>query len=112
MFVGLSHLRNGVRRNFMALRIQILNLAVVRPFVGHIEGGAQRTPVWIDASFLEQIGVELLVEVVDGIIEGQQHQLGHGFDRHVAFMIIFVFGHYRDDEGDMKMTQFCVCDQD
>lgn len=69
----------------MALRVQILHLTIVGPFVGHIESGAQRTTVGVDASFLEQIVVQLLVEIVDRVIEGEQHQLGHRLDGHVAF---------------------------
>lgn len=59
----------------MARGIEILDLAVVGPLVGHIEGGRDGTAVRVLPSLLEQVGVETLVQVVHGIVEGQEDDL-------------------------------------
>lgn len=59
----------------MARGIEILNLAVVGPLVGHVEGGRDGTAVGVLPSLLEQVGVETLVQVVHGIVEGQEDDL-------------------------------------
>jgi len=61
---------NGMGRNLMAVSIQVLHLAVVSPLVGDVEGGGNGAPVGVHATTLEQFLVELLVEVVDGVVEG------------------------------------------
>lgn len=65
----------------MSIGVQVLYLAVVGPLVRHVEGGRDGAPVRVDTAALEQILVELFVQIVDGIVEGQQHNLGHMFDR-------------------------------
>lgn len=57
-------------------------MAVVCPFVGHVECGADRTSVGIDASLLKQVDVQLLVQVVDRVVERQQDNLGYLLDGH------------------------------
>lgn len=59
----------------MTRGIEILNLAVVGPLVGHVEGGRDGTAVGILSSLLEQVGIETLVQVVHRIVEGQEDDL-------------------------------------
>lgn len=68
----------------MAVGVEVLHLAVVRPLVGHVEGGTDGTAVGVDASLLEQVHVQLLVQVVDRVVEGEQHDLGHLLHGHVG----------------------------
>lgn len=70
-----DYLRDRVRGNLVARGIEILNLAVVGPLVGHVERGRDGTAVRVLSSLLEQIGVETLVQVVHGIVEGQEYDL-------------------------------------
>lgn len=59
----------------MSVGVQVLHLAVVGPFVRHVEGGRDGAAVGVDASALEQRLVKTLVQVVDGVVEGEQHNL-------------------------------------
>lgn len=70
----------------MTVGIKILHLAVISPFVGNIKRRGNGAAVWINASLLEEISVQLLVEVVDRIVEGQQNNLRHLFDGHIDFI--------------------------
>lgn len=76
----LANLRNRVRCHLVSVRVQVLHLAVVGPLVRHVEGGGDRATVGIDTSTFEQILVQLFVQIVNGIVEGQQHNLGHLLD--------------------------------
>jgi hypothetical protein len=60
----------------VSVGVQVLHLAIVGPFVRHVEGGGDGAAVGVDASALKQRLVQTLVQVVDGIVEGQQHDLG------------------------------------
>ena len=64
-----------VGSNLVTIGIEVLHLGVVRPLVGHVEGCLDRTTVRI-VSLREEILVKLLVQIVDGIIEGQEDKLG------------------------------------
>lgn len=70
----------------MTVGVEILNLAVVGPLVGNIEGGGDRASVGVDAIALKQILVQLLVQVIHGVVESQQHNLRYLLNRHVSFM--------------------------
>lgn len=70
-----DYLRDRVGGNLVARGIEILNLAVVGPLVGHVEGGRDGTAVGILSSLLEQVGIETLVQVVHRIVEGQEDDL-------------------------------------
>ena len=61
---------------------QVLNLLVVGPLVRNVERGGDRTAVGVLAARLEHLLVQLSVNVVDGVVEGEEHQLrgGLGFD--------------------------------
>lgn len=59
----------------MAGGVEILHLAVVCPLVGHVEGGRDGTAVRVLSSLLEQVGIQALVQVVHGIVEGQEYDL-------------------------------------
>ena len=63
-----------VGSNLVTIGIEVLHLGVVRPLVGHVEGGLHGAAVRVVA-VLEQIFVKLLVEIVDGVIEGEQDEL-------------------------------------
>lgn len=61
--------------DFVSVGVEILNLGVIRPFVGNVESGGNGATVRVDSSAFEQFGVETFVEVVDGIVEGQKYEL-------------------------------------
>lgn len=79
-------LRYGVRGDLVARRVQVLHLAVIRPLVGHVEGGRDGAAVGVGAALLEQVRVEALVQVVDGVVEREQHDLGHLLGEQVTCM--------------------------
>ena len=58
----------------MPVSVEVLHLSVVRPLVGHVEGGLHGAAVGV-VTPLEQIFVELLVQVVHGIVEGEEDEL-------------------------------------
>ena len=58
----------------MAVSVEVLHLGVVCPLVGHVERRLHRAAVGVVTSS-KQIFIELLVEVVDGIIEGEEDEL-------------------------------------
>jgi hypothetical protein len=70
-----------VRGHFVSVGVQVLHLAVVGPFVRHVEGGGDGAAVGVDASALKQRLVQALVQVVDGVVEGEQHDLRDLFGR-------------------------------
>lgn len=59
----------------MTRRIQVLHLTVICPFMRNVEGCGDRTAVGVGAALLEQVLVQSLVQVVDGVVEGEQHDL-------------------------------------
>ena len=69
------HLRNGVRSKLVAISVKILHLAVIRPLVRDVKRRRDRTAIGIPAAVFEQLGVQLSVEIVDGVVESQQHYL-------------------------------------
>lgn len=68
----------------MSIGVEVLHLAVVGPLVGHVEGGRDRTAVGVDPALLEQIRVQLLVQIVHGVVEGQEDDLGDAFNGQFA----------------------------
>lgn len=64
-----------MRSNLVAGGVEILHLAVIGPLMGHVEGGRDGTAVRILSALLEQIGVQTLVQVIHGIVEGQKYDL-------------------------------------
>ena len=66
---------DGVRGHLVTIGVQVLDLGIVCPLVGHVEGRLDRATVRI-VSLREEILVKLLVQIVDGIIEGQEDKLG------------------------------------
>lgn len=83
--VNQSYLRYGVGSHFVTVGVQVLHLTVVGPFVRHVEGGGDGASVGVDASALEQVLVQLLVQVIHGVIERQQDDLRHLFHGHIDF---------------------------
>lgn len=63
--------------------VKILDLTVIGPFMGHIERGRYRAAVGIDTAFFEKVLVQNLVEVIDGVVECQQHDLWNTLHRQV-----------------------------
>ena len=54
--------------------IQLSDLSIVGPLVGHVEGGLDGAAVGVVAA-PEEVLVELLVQVVDGVVEGEEDEL-------------------------------------
>ena len=73
--VGAKGVGDCVGGNLVAVGVQVLHLGVVRPLVGHVERGLHGAAVGV-VTPLEQIFVELLVQVVHGIVEGEEDELG------------------------------------
>ena len=73
---------DGVGGNLVPVCPQVLNLLVVGPLVRHVERGGDRTAIRVLAARLEHLLVQLTVNVVDGVVEGEEHQLRGrlGFD--------------------------------
>lgn len=69
------HSRYSVGRHFMALRVEVLHLAVVGPLVRNVECSSDRTTVGILAAGVEDVSVVVFVEIVDGVVEGQEYDL-------------------------------------
>ena len=59
----------------MAVGVQVLDLTVVGPLVRDVERRRDRAAIRILATIFEQVRVELAIEVVDGVVERQQHYL-------------------------------------
>ena len=73
--VGSKAVGDSVRGHLVTIGVQVLDLGIVCPLVGHVEGRLDRATVRI-VSLREEILVKLLVQIVDGIIEGQEDKLG------------------------------------
>lgn len=71
--------------NLMTTGIEILYLAVVGPLVGDVERGRDGTAVWIFSSFLEQVAVETLIQIVHRIVERQQNDLRYFLRKVVTY---------------------------
>lgn len=80
-----SDSRDGVRRHLVAIGVKVLDLAVIRPLMRDIVGGGDRTPVRVLALLLEQGAVKPFVQVVDRVVERQQHYLRYLFREQVAW---------------------------
>ena len=65
---------DAVRGNLVAGGVEVMHLAVVRPLVGHEEGGSDWAGVGVQ-SILKQSLVKISVEIVDGIVKGQNYKL-------------------------------------
>lgn len=59
----------------MTISVQVLDLGIVRPLVGNVEGGLDGAPIRV-VTLSKEILVELLVQIVDGVIKGQKDKLG------------------------------------
>lgn len=68
----------------MTVGVKVLNLAVIGPFVRHVEGSSDGAAVRVGAASFEEVLVEAFVQVVDGVVEGEKHNLWHLFNRKVA----------------------------
>jgi hypothetical protein len=71
----------------VTITVQILYLTVIGPFVGNVECSGDWASVWIDATTLEQVAVQLLVKVVNRIIESQQDNLWGVVNGHIAYRL-------------------------
>lgn len=85
------YLRDRVGGNLMTGRVEILNLAVVGPLVGDVERGRDGATVRIFPPFLEQIGVQSLVQIVHGIVERQENDLRYLLRKVVTCFLYFFF---------------------
>ena len=66
---------DGMGSDFVTFAMQLLHGRIVGVLVWDEEGGLNRTPVGIVATFLEQTTVDVNVVVVDGIVEWDHHHL-------------------------------------
>ena len=68
-------LRDGVGGHLVSVRVHVLDLAVVRPLVRDVERRRDGAAVRVLAPVLEEVDVELAIQVVNGVVEGQQDDL-------------------------------------
>lgn len=68
-------LLDAVGCDLMTGSIQVLNLAIVGPLVGHIHGGHDWTAIGVYAAIFEEFLVKLLIEVIHRVIKGEQNEL-------------------------------------
>ena len=90
--VGLEgqYLRDCVGGYLVTGRVQILNLAVIRPLVRHVESRGNGTAIRIFPSVLEQVGVQALVQIIDRVIEGQHHYLWYLLRQIITCFVFFL----------------------
>lgn len=62
-------LRHCMGRNFVTIRVQILDLTVVSPFVRNVECGGNGTAVRVDSAFFEKVHVQAFIQIVDRVVE-------------------------------------------
>ena len=55
--------------------VQVLNLAIIRPFVADEKSRSNWTAIGISSVILEDLIVQVAIQVVDRIVERQHHQL-------------------------------------
>ena len=72
--VGTEGVGHGVGRHLVSVSVEVLDLGVVSPLVGHVESGLNGAAVGVVATSKELL-IERLVEIVDGIIEGEEDEL-------------------------------------
>lgn len=77
-------LRDRVRRHFVAVCIEILHLAIVRPFVRDVKSGRDRAAIRILTAVFEQLAVQGFVKVVYGVVESEQNDLRRLLDRNTT----------------------------
>ena len=66
---------DAVRGNLVAGGVEVVHLAVVGPLVGHEERGSDGAAVGVQ-SLPKQSVVEISVEIIDGVVKGQDNKLG------------------------------------
>lgn len=59
----------------MTAGVERLHLRVIGPLVRDVEGAGDGAPVRVLATAVENVLVDVPVEVVDGVVEGEQHDL-------------------------------------
>lgn len=64
--------------------VKILHLTVISPFVRDVKGGSDWAAVRVESASIEQVAVQVLVQIVDGIVKSQQYQLRDIFDPQAA----------------------------
>ena len=72
--VGTEGVGHGVGSHLVSVSVEVLDLGVVSPLVGHVESGLNGAAVGVVATSKELL-IERLVEIVDGIIEGEEDEL-------------------------------------
>lgn len=85
-----TDLRDGVWCHLMTICIEVLCLAVVSPFMWHIECGRNGTSIWISATLLKYILIQPFVEIIDSIIKSKQHYLRNFFSWQVAWIMMHI----------------------
>lgn len=89
----------------MTGRVEILNLAVVGPLVRDVERGRDGATVRIFPPFLEQIGVQSLVQIVHGIVERQENDLRYLLRKVVTY---FFFSRIRGSGSGGRREGACT----
>lgn len=93
----------------MPIGVQVLYLAVVGPLVRDVKRSGNRAAVRVEAAFFEEVAIQVLVEVVDGIVKRQQYNLRHGIDAQAAYRK-YKSAQEIDDSFVAAFYVFFVCD--
>lgn len=94
----------------MTGRVEILNLAVVGPLVGDVERGRDGATVRIFPPFLEQIGVQSLVQIVHGVVERQENDLRYLLRKVVTYFFFSRIREWRGARGGACLIRACIDD--
>jgi len=81
--IGAKRMSDCVRCNFVTISIQILDLGVVSPLMGHIKCRLHWATIGVEAS-TEELFIERLVEIIDSIIKSEHDKLGNLVSREAA----------------------------
>ena len=82
---------NSMWSNFMTIGIQVLDLAIVGPFVGDIEGRFDWALVGVSSTLGKEIFEELLIETVNSIVKGQQYKLRYVLPKKIRYKLSELF---------------------
>ena len=72
--VGSEAVSDSVGGHLVTISVEILDLSVVSPLVRHVECGFDWTTIGI-VSVSEEVFIELFVQIIDSIVEGEEDKL-------------------------------------
>ena len=92
----LIHLRNSMRGKFVAISVKILDLTIVRPFVGDVKSSGYWAAIWILSPSLKKIFVVHFIQIVDSIVECYQYHLWYFADGQISYVTNTIYNKHSD----------------